>query len=182
MKWGLWIALPDCFPILTWCVELTWNIFRKEFSGLHIRLWDGSRTVSTAFFYPPPARTAPLPSCRAPANVNSVVYCLSVTACEGWPTFPSLPAQPVWEGKEKECCYCGCFLSEMFTSPCFNSRPVFKARNKLLTASSHISHYFQEVRVSGAEKVTKLHHLPQSDVQNLNLSVCHWLRYGNFKV
>lgn len=142
----------------------------------------GAALCQLHFFPPPPARTAPPPPCRAPANVNSVIYCLSVAACEGWPTFPSLPAQPVWEGKEKECCCCSCLVSETFTSPCFNSMRVFRARNGMLTACSHISHYFQEVRVSVAEKVTQPNHLSQSDVQNLNPSTFQWLYYGNFKL
>lgn len=48
----------------------------------------------------------------------------SVVACEGWPTFPSLPTQPVWEGKGKYAAqHCDiCTLSFFFLFSCCCNR------------------------------------------------------------
>lgn len=45
----------------------------------------------------------------------------SVAACEGWPTFPPLPTQPVWEGMKKHCCtFHGFFSDSVLMNVCFS--------------------------------------------------------------
>lgn len=46
--------------------------------------------------------SAHCPLCQVSTYMKNILVQLNfvfVTACEGWPTFPSLPAEPVWEGK-----------------------------------------------------------------------------------